>query len=110
MQTNLYTLKEYENFITANSGAVVYFSTSQCSVCKVLKPKLKELLKSNFPKMKFGYVDCEQSQDIAAQNSVFAVPTITFNFNGKEFLRKSRIINLTELAVELKRPYSLIFE
>lgn len=110
MQTDLHTLEEFENFVAENPGAVVYFSTPQCNVCKVLKPKLKELLKSDFPKMKFAYVNCEESKEIAAQNSVFAVPTISFNLDGKEFIRKSRNVNLTELTNELSRPYSLMFE
>lgn len=110
MQTNLFTLEDFEKFISENPGAVVYFSTPQCNVCKVLKPKLKALLKSDFPEMKFAYVNCEESKDIAAQNGVFTVPTISFNLDGKEFIRKSRNVNLTELASELSRPYSLMFE
>ncbi len=110
MQTDLYTISEFENFVAQNPGAVVYFSTPQCNVCKVLKPKLKELLKSDFPEMNFAYVNCEEAKEIAAQNGVFAVPTISFSLDGKEFIRKSRNVNLAELAHELKRPYSLMFE
>jgi len=110
MQIDLFTLEDFDNFIRSNTGAVVYFSSPQCNVCKVLKPKLQKLLKSDFPNMKFAYVNCDKSKEIAAQNGVFAVPTISFNLDGKEFIRKSRNINLTELADELSRPYSLMFE
>ena len=110
MQTNLNTFDEFQNFITNNSGAVIYFSTPQCNVCKVLKPKLINLLDQKFPQMKFGYVDCEANKELAAQNRIFAVPTILFFIDGKEFIRKSRNVNLHELTEELDRPYSLFFE
>lgn len=80
-----------------------------CNVCKVLKPKLKELLASEFPEMKFAYINSEEAKELAAQNNVFTVPTILFLFEGKEFIRKSRNINLNNLADELKRSYFLLF-
>ena len=110
MQVNLNSIDEFHNFITSNPGAVVYFSTPQCNVCKVLKPKLISLLEENFPNMSFGYVDCESQKELAAQNRIFAVPTILFFIDGKEFIRKSRNVNLHELSEELDRPYSLFFE
>jgi thioredoxin len=109
-QTELLTLVEFKRFITNNSGAVVYFSTPDCNVCKVLKPKLKELLAEKFPEMKFAYVNCETAKELAAQQSIFSVPTILFFIDGKEFFRKSRNVNLNELSMELERPYSLFFE
>ncbi len=109
-QSDIFTLEEFKEFVTTYSGAVVYFSTPGCNVCKVLKPKLKELLAQKFPEMKFGYVDCEASKELAAQQSIFAVPTILFFIDGKEFFRKSRNVNLNELSMELERPYSLFFE
>jgi thioredoxin 1 len=109
-QTNLLSVEEYENFVKENPGAVIYFSTPACNVCKVLKPKLKEILKEDFPEMKFAYVDCEAARELAAQNQVFAVPTIQFMFEGREFIRKSRNVNLPSLYDELSRPYSMMFE
>jgi thiol-disulfide isomerase/thioredoxin len=108
--TNLLSVEEYENFVKENPGAVIYFSTPTCNVCKVLKPKLKEILKEDFPEMKFAYVDCEAARELAAQHQVFAVPTIQFLFEGREFIRKSRNINLPSLYDELSRPYSMMFE
>jgi thioredoxin 1 len=109
-QVDLFTLEEYENFVRENPGAVVYFSTPTCNVCKVLKPKLKELLAKDYPEMKFAYVDCEAAKELAAQNQIFAVPTIQFLFDGREFFRKSRNINLNSLANDLERPYNMMFE
>ncbi len=101
--------KELKDFISDNEGVVLYFSTPQCNVCKVLKPKLIELLNDKFPMMKFSYIDCDQHKELAAQNNIFAVPTILFIIKGKEFIRKSRNVSLSQLEEEISRPYSLFF-
>jgi thioredoxin 1 len=109
-EITLNSVDDLKRFITKNDGAVIYFSTPQCNVCKIIKPKLLELLSNKFPKMRFAYINVEADQVLATQNHVFAVPTILFHLDGKEFIRKSRNINLTVLAEELDRPYSLMFE
>jgi thioredoxin 1 len=103
------SIDEFKEFISKNGGAVTYFSTPQCSVCKVLKPKLKEMLAEQFPKMKFGYINTVEAPELSAQNQIFTVPTILFHLDGKEFIRKSRNINLNVLAEELERPYDMMF-
>ena len=108
-EITIFSIDEFNEFISKNGGAVTYFSTPQCNVCKVLKPKLKELLAEHFPEMKFAYVNTVEAQEMAAQNQVFTVPTILFHLDGKEFIRKSRIVNLNVLAEELERPYNMMF-
>ncbi len=109
-EKTLSTLEEYNDYIKSNIGAVAYFSTPECNVCKVLKPKLKNYLNEKFPELKFAYIDVSVAKELAAQNSIFAVPTILFYFEGREFLRKSRNINFFELDNELTRLYTLIFD
>jgi thioredoxin-like negative regulator of GroEL len=104
------TEEEFEIFIKNNEAALIYFSTPQCNVCKVLKPKILNFVKSEFGKVKMGYVDMESIPSISAQNQIFTVPTILVYLGGKEFLRKSRNISLDEFRKELERPYSLYFE
>jgi len=103
-------ISEYDEFITANKAAALYFSTPDCNVCKDLKPKVKNLLRENFPKIQFGYVNVNEARELSAQNAVFTVPTILFLFEGKELLRESRNVSLRHLTFLLERPYSLIFE
>lgn len=106
----LKNIDEFNEFVKKNEGAVIYFSTPTCNVCKVLKPKLLEILSNKFPRMRFAFVNVEDAQELAAQNQVFAVPTMLFHLDGKEFIRKSRNVNLNLLTEELERPYSLMFE
>lgn len=109
LEITIKSVEEFKEFISKNGGAVTYFSTPQCNVCKVLKPKLKELLAEHFPEMKFAYVNTVEAQEMAAQNQVFTVPTILFHLDGKEFIRKSRNVNINVLAEELERPYDMMF-
>lgn len=108
MQTDITSLSELNSFITSNKAAAVYFSTPGCGVCKILKPKLIEMLKDNFPLINFAYVDCEASKETAAQQNIFSVPTVLFFFEGKEFIRKAGFVNLEELENELGRIFSMM--
>ena len=102
--------QECSNYIKNNEAVLLYFSTPQCNVCKVLKPKIIDFINSKYPNIKMGYVNMESLPEISAQNSIFTVPTILVYLDGKEFLRKSRNINLEDFGKELERPYSLYFE
>ena len=109
MQIDIFTSAEFNSFISSNKAAAIYFSTPDCNVCKVLKPKLIEMLAQDFPLINFSYVNCEEAKELAAQQNIFSVPTILFFFEGKEFIRKARFVNLDELKNELGRIYSMIF-
>lgn len=103
------SIEEYFSTIEKSQGSLIYFSHDKCNVCKVLKPKIYNLLQTEFPKIEMYYSDTVLNPEIAAQNSIFTVPTILVFFDGKEFLRKSRIIGIEELRKEIERPYKLMF-
>ncbi len=109
MYQDINQIDEFNDFIKSNSAALVYFSTSECNVCKILKPKTLEFINYNFPLIKAAYVDCENGKGLAAQNRVFTVPAIVIFFEGKEFIRKARNFNFSDLYEELNRTYSLLF-
>ena len=96
-------LKEKEPTVLA------YFSTEACNVCKVLKPKVAELIQSKFPKIKLAYIKSDKLPEVAAQNQVFTAPTILVFIEGREYIRKSRNIGISELHREIERPYSMMF-
>lgn len=109
MIENINSLDEFRNVIKNNAGVLVYFSHDKCNVCKVLKPKISIMLAEHFPDIKMFYSDTVLFPEIAAQNSIFTVPTIIIYFDNKEFIRKSRNIGVSELMKELERPYKLMF-
>ncbi len=107
------TIKNLELFndvLQKEDAVLIYFSHEQCNVCKVLKPKIADLLKNHFPKMKMYYADTVLTPEIAGQNKIFAVPTVVCFFGGRETFRKSRSIGLNELGEQIERPYNMIFE
>lgn len=103
------SLDNFRSIIESEDAVLIYFSHEKCNVCKVLKPKIQKLLEDSFPKMKMFYSDTEFYPEVAAQNSIFTVPTIIIYIDGKEHTRKSRNIGINELEKELERPYNLMF-
>jgi thioredoxin-like negative regulator of GroEL len=104
-------VKSFDEFLKLKEepALLAYFSTNACNVCKVLKPKVAELVQSEFPNMKLAYIPSDVLPDVAAQNQVFAAPTILIFFEGREYIRKSRSIGISELQREIDRPYSMVF-
>jgi len=104
-------IKSFEQFLRLKeeTALLAYFSTDACNVCKVLKPKVEELVKVEFPEIKLVYIKSDVLPEVAAQNQVFAAPTILIFFDGREYIRKSRNIGISELQREIARPYSMIF-
>jgi len=104
------TLEEFEEILNKNIGVLFYFSTISCNVGEALEPKVLNLLESNFPKISFCFVDMNASPEVSANNNVFVEPTILVFFDGKETIRKSRIISIPELSNAISRIYKLAFE
>lgn len=106
----IFNLQVLQALIEQEKGVLLYFSSDSCSVCKVLKPKVTELLTSKFPRMSLRYVNTELSPMIAGQFRVFTIPTLLIYFEGKEQLRYSRNISISQLEESLSRTYTLVFE
>jgi len=105
----IYNLEALQARIDSDKGLLLYFSSESCSVCKVLKPKVAELLREKYPLMQSLYVDTEKSPVISGQFRVFTIPTILIYFEGKEQVRYSRNISMHQLEASIERPYQLIF-
>lgn len=99
----------FDELVKREEAVLAYFSHEECSVCKVLKPKIQTLLEMDFPKINMVYADTVKLPELAGQNSIFTVPSILVFFGGKEFIRVSRNIGVSELGKQMKRPYDLMF-
>lgn len=104
----IYNLEKLEEEIRNEQGILLYFSNESCSVCKVLKPRVVELLQERFPRMVSYYVDVDKSPLLSGQHRVFTIPTLLVFFQGREHLRLSRNISLHQLEAQLAKPYELI--
>lgn len=105
----IYSMQDLQERISSDKALLLYFSSESCSVCKVLKPKVAELLQEKFPRLVSLYVDTEKSPVIAGQFRVFTIPTILLYFEGREQVRFSRNIGLHQLEAAIERPYQLLF-
>ena len=102
------TIENIEKTIKENMAVMVYFSAPTCNVCHALKPKLLEELEKNFSKFEVQSVDISVEEDIAPHFDVYAIPTVLIFLDGKEFIRKSRHMSVSEVMSEIKRPYEIM--
>ena len=109
MENRVKTIEDIEKQISDSPALLLYISTEGCNVCRELKPKIRKLLDSNFPKIKFLYINIDEIKEATGRLSVFAVPTILIFFDGKEFFREGRNLGIIQLNEKLDRPYSMLF-
>lgn len=102
------TQNEFNDVLTKNA-ATIYFHSPECSVCKVLLPKLDNMLMECYPNLPLYVVKANEMLELCASLRVFAYPSVLIYFEGKETLRLSRNINLASLSEILERPYGLMF-
>jgi thioredoxin-like negative regulator of GroEL len=105
----LYNLEDLQQFINESTISVVYFSNEACNVCRILKPKIIELLNMQFPSVSFAYVDIEKSPVISGQYRVFTIPTIDIYVEGREHARFSRNVTMHDFEAALRKPYDMLF-
>lgn len=103
-----YNLEEFQSFLAKEEIVVIYYSNDACNVCKTLKPKIVDLINSEFPASKLVYIDTEKSPLISGQYRVFAIPTIDIYILGKEHARFSRNVVMHEFEDALRKPYEII--
>ena len=104
----VYDLQELQKMIESSTISVIYFSNDECNVCKILKPKINELLQMQFPKADFAYVDIEKSPVISGQYRVFTIPTIDIYVEGKEHARFSRNVTMHDFEAAIRKPYDIL--
>lgn len=103
-------LEQLQNSINTGNPTLVYFSGENCSVCKVLKPKIEEEVLKRFPKFKLFEVQTDLDKEITRHFTVFSIPTTLIFFDNKEFKRVGRNMSVALFIEELKRPYTLMCE
>jgi len=107
MDITVTTLEEVEQIIQNNIGAILYFSTPTCNICKALRPKIMQTFQENFTDIKRVYINSVDSPEVSSKYNVFAVPTILVFLDTKEFARESRNLSIHALVEKISRPYSL---
>ncbi|PKN54968.1 MAG: thioredoxin [Deltaproteobacteria bacterium HGW-Deltaproteobacteria-14] len=104
--TPVMTEEALDERVASGDLLVAYFSTPTCNVCKVLRPKVADLL----DRIGVGgvYVDTTAVPATAAQRLVFAVPTIIVYGDRRELERYGRHLTLDALEATLTRYAELL--
>ncbi|MDQ1769587.1 thioredoxin [Labilibaculum sp. A4] len=103
------SLSELETLKEKRESFYIYFSAPSCGVCEVLSPKLRYMMKEQFPNLKAFHVDNSLQPEIAAQLGLYTNPSLLVYLDGKEVLRKSRSIGVSQVEEEIRRTYELLF-
>jgi thiol-disulfide isomerase/thioredoxin len=86
---------QYHHMMEKEETFLMYFTTPDCGVCKVLYPKLLlEVEEFSYPLLK---IDASTFTELSGQHLVFTVPTVLIIHHQKEVLRESRYIDFNKI-------------
>ena len=100
--------EDISSFLSKHPVSVVYFSHENCSVCKVLKPKIISMVHTDFPESGFRYVDIKENPEAAAQNSIFTAPAIIVYIRNSEYKRFIRVFGVSEVNAAIEKAFQII--
>jgi thioredoxin 1 len=86
---------------------LVYFYSDGCAPCVSLRPKVEQLILDRFPRMDMAYVDAKQFPGLISEFQAYSFPVLIFFFEGKEYLRFSKYVSISELSDSIGRIYDL---
>ncbi len=88
--------------------SVIYITSKDCNVCKVIYPKLENLL-AKFEKSEFVRLETDDYPQVAGEFMIFSVPAVLIFSNGRELYRAARYLDLQEIEQIITDYYSKIF-
>ena len=109
MNREITDIIELKQILEDHVAVLVYFYSDSCQPCIMLRPKIGKMIIDEFPKMKMVKINSMLYPDIPANWNVFSSPTIIVMFEGKEYIRKSQYISISELSDNIKRLYEMMF-
>lgn len=104
------TEDELQDWTQKERAALLLFGGARCSVCEAIKPKLQQMIDTDFPKMSFGYTECDgDGRALCAAHGLFSIPVVWIYFEGKRFSTFVRVFSLDEVREAIQRPYAMVF-
>lgn len=96
--------------IAAFPAVLVLYGGPSCGVCAAIQPKLEALLAERFGQMVTRYVDCDAHPELAAQAGIHTRPVVRVYFGGRLHAERARTFGVEQLAADIERPYTLMFD
>lgn len=90
-------------------NTAIYFYNDTCAPCVALRPKVYELFSEKFPELPLVFINAAEHPALTAQYQIFASPTLLVFFDGKEYIRESKYISISELEQKVSRIYSMLY-
>jgi len=100
-------IKELRRLIENNKIAFLYVSSWECSVCRELLPKVENVL-GKYPAIACRHVEAEEIPEVAGELSVFTTPVLLMFIHGKEAIRESRYVMISELEDKIDRFIAML--
>jgi len=107
MIIRLETAEALKSKVNKAENLLVYFFNNDCAPCLSLRPKVEELIGNRFPLMDMVYVDAKLFPELISEFQAYSFPVLIFFFEGKEYLRFSKYVSLSELNDSIGRIYDL---
>lgn len=105
----LKNIDEMKSLVLNNKIALLYISSESCNVCKVIFPRLVDILKS-YPEVETVRADIQELPLLSGAYNVFTIPCVLVFVEGKEILREARFINLDYLNEQIDRYYNIFYK
>ncbi|MEX2350612.1 MAG: thioredoxin [Flavobacteriaceae bacterium] len=92
----------FKDIISEDRPVLVDFYATWCGPCKALAPILSEVKAARGESVKIVKIDVDNNQPLAAEYQVRGVPTLILFKSGKQFWRKSGVLQKQELINIIK--------
>lgn len=99
--TEIHTPEEYQNFLDQNPLCGVYFYTTTCAICDVLKPKVNEVFEEYG--LPVARINLMHLPSLAGPLLIMGVPTLIVMLEGKEMERLGAYMQMPELSEKLEK-------
>ncbi len=102
-------IKNFKEKFKMTKALMVYFFNPGCIACNSLRPKVEELVSTNFPGLELLSVDASTNPSLTSEAGVYSAPTILVFFEGREYIRESKYISVKQLEEKIGRYYDMVF-
>jgi thiol-disulfide isomerase/thioredoxin len=105
----LRNIDEIKSLVSNSKITLLYISSESCGVCKVIFPRLENMLKS-YPEVEAARTDIQELPLLSGEYNVFTIPCVLVFVEGKEIVREARYINFEQLNDQIDRYYNIFYK